>query len=112
MNMLFKKSAGRRQVVLFEQQQTVLTKLGENIRLARKRRHYTQQLICDRIGLSRTTIRRIEQGDPGVSIGHYMAVLSVLDLMEDLGKVALADPVGRELQDIELLAKRARRSVR
>lgn len=49
------------------------------------------------------TLRKIERGDPTVSIGHYVAVLAVLGLVEDITQVALDDELGRKLQDIELL---------
>lgn len=60
-------------------------------------------MISQRTGLSRLTIRKIEQGNPNVSIGHYVAVLSVLGLVEDFNKVASDDELGRKLQDIKLM---------
>jgi DNA-binding XRE family transcriptional regulator len=65
-----------------------LEQLGDNIKLARTRRGYTQILISERTGLSRLTIRNIERGDPKVSIGHYVVVLSMLGLTEDFSRVA------------------------
>ena len=85
--------------------QRILAQLGENIKLACKRRNYSQTLISERTGLSRLTIRKIEQGDPKVSIGHYVTVLSVLGLVEDFAKVANDDELGRKLQDIKLIGK-------
>ena len=79
--------------------------MGENIKLACKRRGYSQSLIAERTGLSRNTVRKIEQGDSTVSIGHYVAVLSVLGLVEDFAKVASDDVLGRKLQDINLMSK-------
>lgn len=99
-----KQSHGeRRKAVIFPKVAESLAQLGENIRLATKRRGYTQTLLSERTGLSRVTLRRIGQGDPGVSIGHYAAVLNVLGLSRDLEKVALDDELGRKLQDIDLL---------
>jgi DNA-binding XRE family transcriptional regulator len=72
-----------------------------------KRRGYTQVLISERTGLSRLTIRKIEKGDPSVSIGHYLAVLSVLGLAEDFARVAADDELGRKLQDIKLMSKKS-----
>jgi len=89
--------------VVFPKHQQSLAVLGENIRLARKRRKYTQTLISERTGLSRLTIRKVERGDPSVSMGHYVAVLAVLGLVEDLTQVAADDELGRKLQDIALL---------
>jgi transcriptional regulator with XRE-family HTH domain len=97
------KSEQARTAIIFPVYQKALEQLGENIKLARKRRHYTQLLIAERTGLSRLTIRRIEQGDSSVSLGHYVAVLAVLGLVDDLTKVARDDELGRKLQDIELM---------
>lgn len=95
----------KRSAVVFPKQQKVLAELGENIKLARLRRHYTQQLIAERTGLSRLTIRKIEAGDSTVSLGHYVSVLGVLGLVEDFAKVARDDELGRKLQDIALIGK-------
>lgn len=98
-------SDSKRTAVVFPKYQKVLSQFGENILLARKRRKYTQSLISERTGLSRLTVRKIEQGDPTVSLGHYLAVLAVLGLAEDLAKVASDDALGRKLQDIQLMSK-------
>jgi len=92
-----------RKAVVFPRNMRILKVLGENIKLACKRRKITQKLMADRTGLSRLTVRKIENGDPSVSIGHYVNVLAVLDLAEDFEKIALDDELGRKLQDIELL---------
>ena len=96
-----------RSAVVFPKNRRLLAQLGENIKLACKRRGYTQVLISERTGLSRLTIRKIENGDPTVSIGHYVAVLGVLGLTDDFAKVARDDELGRKLQDIKLIGKKA-----
>lgn len=93
-----------RKAVIFPKQQKALNVLGENIKLARKRRKLTQALISDRTGISRTTLRKIENGDATVSIGHYLSVLAVLGLADDFSKVALDDELGRKIQDAKLLS--------
>lgn len=93
----------KRSATVFPKQRQALEQLGENIKLARKRRKYTQELISSRTGLSRLTVRKVEHGDPAVSIGHYVAVLGVLGLVEDFTKVGSDDELGRKLQDIELM---------
>ena len=93
----------KRTATLFPKQQKQLAQLGENIRLAAKRRKLTQTQISERTGLSKPTLRKIDRGDGSVSMGHYMQVLSVLGLSEDITKVAADDELGRKLQDIELL---------
>ena len=99
-------SIEKRRAVVFPRNQKILAQLGENIRLACKRRKLTQTMLSERTGISRVTLRKIGQGDPGVSIGHYVAVLGVLGLVEDLLNVAKDDELGRKLQDIELLRKK------
>lgn len=103
--MVKSQSSTKRSAVVFPKNQKVLSQLGENIQLARKRRKYTQTVISERTGLSRLTIRKIEHGDPTVSLGHYVAVLGVLGLVDDLAKVASDDELGRKLQDIELAGR-------
>ncbi|WP_130537872.1 helix-turn-helix domain-containing protein [Thiomicrorhabdus indica] len=95
--------ADKRTATLFPKQVKLLEQLGENIRLATKRRKLTQTQLAERTGLSKPTLRKIERGEGSVSIGHYMLVLSVLGLAEDVAQVAADDVLGRKLQDIELL---------
>ncbi|MES9940084.1 MAG: helix-turn-helix transcriptional regulator [Candidatus Thiodiazotropha sp. 6PLUC2] len=104
--MSIKVSNQKRSAVVFPNNQKYLSQLGANIKLARKRRNYTQTLISERTGLSRLTIRKIEHGDPKVSLGHYVAVLSVLGLVKDLAMVASDDELGQKLQDIKLMSKK------
>lgn len=94
----------KRSATIFPDSQKALAILGENITLACKRRGYSQSLIAERTGLSRLTIRKIQKGDATVSIGHYVAVLSVLGMVEDFTKVASDDELGRKLQDIKLMS--------
>lgn len=101
-----KGTANRRSAVIFPKNRKILEQLGTNIKLAYKRRGYTQSQISERTGLSRLTIRKIEQGSSVVSIGHYISVLSVLGLADDFAKVALDDELGRKLQDIKLMGNK------
>lgn len=89
----------------------LLAELGTQLRLARLRRRLSQQQVCDRAGISRPTLREIERGAPGVSLGTLAAVLQVLGLEKDIALLAGDDELGRRLQDAELEvpAKRARR---
>jgi transcriptional regulator with XRE-family HTH domain len=43
--------------------------LGSRVRLARKRRRWTITQLAERTGVSETTIRKIERGDPSVALG-------------------------------------------
>ena len=96
---------GRNKNIIFPSLQRVLTELGENIRLARLRRKFSATLIAERAGISRTTLRGIEHGDPSVTFGSYANVLFSLGLEKDLKLIAHDDELGRKLQDAGLSTK-------
>lgn len=98
----------KRTAVVFPKHKKVLSILGENLTLAMKRRGITQEMMHSRTGISKPTLRKISKGDPSVSLGHYVNVLAVLGLLDDLTKVAFDDELGRKLQDIQLLNKKSR----
>ena len=91
--------------------QRVLGKLGRDIRDARLRRRIPTTIMAERASVSRTTLNKVEKGDPGVSLGIYATVLFVLGLVDRLGDLAEAknDIVGLELEE-ENLPQRIRRS--
>ena len=89
--------------ILFPKHQQVLDKLGENIKLARKRRQLTTIQVSERANINRTTLYQIEKGNASVSIGAYFNVLRVLNLQDDFLKLAADDALGRKLQDLGLL---------
>lgn len=84
----------------------VLRELGENIRLARLRRGFSMALVAERAGMSPATLRAVERGEPGVTLGSYANVLHSLGMHEDLGRVARDDELGRKLQDANLPTRR------
>lgn len=85
--------------------------MGEQIKLARLRRDLSAELIAERAGISRSSLWKVEKGEPSVAIGIYAAVLHALNnLDKDLLLVAKDDEFGRELQDLNLITrKRAKR---
>ena len=86
--------------------QRLLSALGENIRMARLRRGFSMELVAERAGMSRPTLRAVESGEPGVTVGSYANVLHSLGLHEDLALVARDDELGRKLQDAALPTRR------
>jgi transcriptional regulator with XRE-family HTH domain len=87
-----------------------LRKLGQDIRDARLRRRIPTAVMAERASISRTTLNKIEKGDPGVSLGNYANVLFVLGMAERLGELAdvKTDTVGLELEE-ERLPQRIRK---
>lgn len=95
----------KRNPILFPKNKEILYQLGENIKLARKRRNLTTTQLSERADISRSTLYLIEQGNESVALGHYFNVLRVLNLEKDFLKLASDDILGRKLQDLELLSK-------
>lgn len=87
----------------------ILKIMGEQIKLARLRRDLTAELVAERAGISRSSLWKVETGNPAVAMGIYAAVLHALGGMDkDLLLVAKDDEMGRQMQDLGLLAgKRA-----
>ena len=76
--------------------------VGEQIKLARLRRNLTQKQIADRAMISVLTLTRVEKGQANVAIGIDLRVLYSLQLSDDILWLAKEDPIGRELQDLNL----------
>lgn len=88
--------------IVFPQEQRVLTAMGERIRLARRRRRLSTTTVSGRAGISRSTLHKIEAGDPGVTLGSCVRVLACLSLVNDFDHIAADDRLGRRLQDLGL----------
>ena len=86
---------------------SALRKLGSDIRDARLRRRIPAAVMAQRAYISRTTLVKVEKGDPGVGIGTYSAVLFALGMLERLRDLASSktDEVGLALEE-ERLPKR------
>jgi len=89
--------------VLFPKHQKVMEQVGENIKLARRRRKLTTIQVSERAGIDRTTLYQIEKGNGSVSMGAYFNTLRVLGLQDDFLKLAGDDSFGRKLQDLSLI---------
>ncbi|WP_319412637.1 helix-turn-helix transcriptional regulator [uncultured Cohaesibacter sp.] len=76
-----------------------LSKLGKDIALARRARRLSTLDMADRMGVDRGTLRRLEKGDPGVSLNTLAMALHALGMLDRL--VDLAD---RASDDVGLMA--------
>ena len=93
----------KKKQILFPKHQKVLEILGENIKLARKRRKLTTIQVVERANISRSTLYQLEKGNPSVSLGALFNVLRVLNLEQDFLKLAADDELGRKMQDLDLI---------
>ncbi|NJP39645.1 helix-turn-helix domain-containing protein [Oscillospiraceae bacterium HV4-5-C5C] len=85
----------------------ILRTMGEQIKLARLRRDLSTELVAERAGISRSSLWKVEAGNPSVALGIYAAVLHALNNMDqDLLLVAKDDKLGRKLQDFNLITRK------
>ncbi|RON58773.1 helix-turn-helix domain-containing protein [Pseudomonas frederiksbergensis] len=92
----------RKTAPLLPRTKRLLTELGERLKLARLRRRLTAKMVAERAGMSVMTLRSLESGGAGVTMGAYLSVMQVLSLEQDLNKIAESDEMGRRLQDAQL----------
>ena len=57
-----------------------LVALGKAIALARQEKRWQQSELADRLSVTRQTIAKMEQGDPGVKAGVYFAAAWLLNV--------------------------------
>ena len=84
----------------------LLQRFGERLGLARRRRRLSSKQVAERAGMAPMTLRSLERGGSGVTMGAYLAVMQVLGIESDLDMLGQADPLGRALQDSRLPAGR------
>lgn len=78
-----------------------LIKLGRDLSLARRRRKLSQDMLAERLGTSVSTIRRMEDGHPGIAIQYVaraMQVFGELDRLNNLIDTA-KDDIGLVMMD-------------
>ncbi len=86
-----------------------LVKFGQDLAIARRKRHLTIKMMAERTGVAPNTYARIERGDPKASLGVYAMTLYVLGFGGALGDLVdtRRDDVGL-LRDEERLPQRVR----
>jgi transcriptional regulator with XRE-family HTH domain len=69
----------------------ILDELGQRVRIARIRRRLSTEDLAQACGIGRRTLYRIENGDPGISLGTFLSVLWKLALLDSIRGVADPD---------------------
>ena len=80
--------------------------MGEQLKMARKRRNLTMEIVAARAQCSRQTLARLESGSPEVSVGVLARVLNALQMSDELLLIAKNDEMGKVIQDIDLKNKK------
>ena len=87
-----------------------LVGVGENLKTARRKRRMAIADVTAAAGISADTLRRLEKGDPGVSLGAFSMVLLALGERHRLkGFLDIATDDTGLLIDASKLPKRVRR---
>ncbi len=85
-------------------------RIGEHVVTWRKLNGLTAEQVCQRAGISRPTLRKVESGDPTVSLETFLNVLRALGRLDSI--VTALDPYetdfGRARAD-QALPERVRR---
>ena len=90
-----------------------LRSLGARLRDRRLSLGMPQELLADRIGVSRPTLQAMEAGAPTVAIGHWANALWALNRLEDLEQVMKQEEtVTERAAAVETQRKRAPRRLR
>jgi transcriptional regulator with XRE-family HTH domain len=84
-----------------------LVRLAGDMALARRRRRISTQSMAERLQISTATLRRMERGDPSLSVGTLAKALLVLNALERFSGLldTGADDLGLQLMD-EAVPKR------
>ncbi len=69
------KEDGKKRVILSPILEDILEPVGENIKLARLRRKITATMLAEQTGISRVTLRKVENGESSVTMAIYANIL-------------------------------------
>ncbi|MBO4300414.1 MAG: helix-turn-helix transcriptional regulator [Desulfovibrio sp.] len=85
-----------------------LTGIGHDIKLARLRRNMTQENLAEAMFTTRRTLARLENGDPGISMGMFCTAVYCLGRFKELQGVLSPenDYEGNLLERMRTLSRR------
>jgi len=104
----------KRELVTTFEGEDILRLIGQNVKIARLRRNESEQMLADRLGVSRATVARLENGHGGIALGIAIQALLAYGFADQL--YALGDPdtdgVGKRLDRLRRPTKGSGRAVR
>ncbi len=68
-----------------------LRQLGHDLSVARRTRRWTQEDLAQRMDTSVSTVRRMEDGNPGTALHTFLRALHVLGGLEDMVRIMALD---------------------
>jgi transcriptional regulator with XRE-family HTH domain len=86
-----------------------LRKLGHDLSVARRTRGWTQQDLAQRMHTSVSTVRRMEDGNPGTALHTFLRALHVLGRLEDMASIMALD---QDILGLELMQQQLPQRVR
>ena len=90
--------------------------MGEQIKLGRKQRHWTEQNFADRAGISRATLQKIENGEMSCAVGLVFEVAALVGVkLFEPDSIPLSKHIEHTQDKIALLPQRIkakRRAIR
>lgn len=82
--------------------------LGQNIKAERKKRKMSEADLADRSGIARSTLQRIEKGDPSVEIGIVFNVAHITGIKLFDVDSSFTNLLSQSNEKLALLPKRIR----
>ena len=81
--------------------------MGEQIKLGRKQRQWTEKDLAERAGISRATLQKIEKGEMGCAIGSVFEVATLVGIpLFESEKLPLSTRIEQTQDKIALLPQR------
>lgn len=81
--------------------------LGEQIKLGRKQRKWTERDLADRAGIARATLQKIERGEMSTAIGIVFEVATLVGInLFEQDKLPLSKHIEQTRDKIALLPRR------
>ncbi len=103
-----KPSSWKNKTLMIEAEEE-LRMMGQNLRVARERRKLTVAELSKRLDVDRRVIDKLERGDPTVSFGALMQVLSFFGIVKGISQFLAPE---NDIEETILEARKFRKSLK